>query len=64
MTHDDKRIYVLNSRGPEADHKVHEIADYADPFYPTICGKLAVGPRYHMVPVRLNYCQECFEAKR
>ena len=59
----NSRMYILNSRGPKADHKVHEVWQTVKPWYETVCGKLAIGPVYREDPPALiAYCRECFEA--
>ena len=54
-------LYVLDSHGPKADHLIHEVARTAPPLFTTICGKLAKGRRFKNPPIRLSYCQQCFE---
>ena len=57
-------MYVLDSRGPAADHKVHEVNYEAKPWYRTMCGKLAIGRVYEgNPPALIAYCRECLEVK-
>jgi hypothetical protein len=57
-------MYILDSRGPKADHQVHEVAYEAQPWYSTVCQRLAMGPVYKGdPPAVITYCRKCLEAK-
>ena len=58
------KIWVLDSRGPNADHKIHEIDDCFDgEMYRAMCGRIAVGRSFRKLPIQYSYCEDCLNVK-
>ena len=58
------KIWVLDSRGLNADHKLHEIDDYfGGEAYRGMCGRFAMGRSFRKLPSQYNYCEDCFNMK-